>query len=405
MQWLSSQGINTVRLPISYYHFLPGQQDSAVRDLMSGTEYEPFSQVYAGAWQRIEAAITKAGSAGIGVLVDLHSVPGAQNTDGHSGLSTKKAGLWEGMSASKNQKRTIAILDALAAQVARHDNVVGLELLNEPKNNGGLQGFYEDAIRSIRKHTPDLPLYLGDAWDLRHYSQWVSKQTTPTNFLVVDHHLYRCFTKDDHSTSAREHAARIHPAHGGPTSSMLRDSAKTLGGSLIIGEWSAALNPGSLQGRPQDDCQREWGHAQAAAYAAFVGGNFFWTLKKEGAPDGGWNLYSAMEKGVLPRRSKLKNPGDGQQAGQHALQGHANYWNSHGASGDHKAFSDGFSQGWKDAQNFAQSPGQATIGFYGQWAKVRAEAWKAQGGDGKAAWEFEHGCAQAIGAFNQAARG
>lgn len=191
---------------------------------------------------------------------------------------------------------------------------------------------------------------------------------------------------------------------------MLGGASSSLGGSLIIGEWSAALNPGSLQGQNQDDAQREWGQAQIAAYSSQIGGNFYWTLKKEGKPDAGWCLYTAVEKGVIP--SNLGRPRGGadleqrgQQAGSQALQSHANYWNDHGAKGDHKEFQEGFSQGWKDALQFWNGAQQSQIGFAGQWAKLRTEAWKQQGGNGKAAWEYEHGCTQAIQGFNAALSG
>jgi hypothetical protein len=206
-----------------------------------------------------------------------------------------------------------------------------------------------------------------------------------------------------------EHAKRLN--NGGPTHKMLAGAANTLGGSLIIGEWSAALNPGSLQGQSQDEAQRAWGQAQTGSYAALIGGSFFWTLKKEGAPDGGWNLYSAVEKGVIPSGlgRPRQAPGDldqrGNHAGSQALESHSNYWNSHGAKGDHRPFSDGFQQGWQDANLFWQQGGQNQIGFSGQWAKTRAEGWKRQGGDGGISWEYEHGCRQAIEAFNQALRG
>lgn len=78
-KWMASQGINTVRLPISYYHFCPG---SGHKNLMDGTEYDKYAEVYQGAWSRIERAIQTAAQHNIGVLVDLHSAPGAQNTDG-----------------------------------------------------------------------------------------------------------------------------------------------------------------------------------------------------------------------------------------------------------------------------------------------------------------------------------
>lgn len=158
-QWLASQGINTVRLPIAYFHFLPGSPTHS--SLMSGTEYERHASAYTNAWPRITAAIEKAAQHDVGVLVDLHGAPGAQNTEGHSGLSKGKAGLWE---SKGDQKKTIEILVALAGELERYDNVVGLELLNEPKNSGKLQGFYEDAIKAVRGKGYDLPLYVSDAW-------------------------------------------------------------------------------------------------------------------------------------------------------------------------------------------------------------------------------------------------
>lgn len=407
---MASHGINTVRLPIGYFHFLPGHPDPEVQKLMAGTEYGDYAAAYAGAWSRIERAIQTAAQHGIGVLVDLHGAPGAQNTDDHSGLNTGKAGLWDGMSSSKNQKRTIAILVALAKSVAQYDNVVGLELLNEPKNSGRLQGFYEDAIKEIQRAggpAAELPIYLGDAWDLNHYSGWAASQSKAGTFLVVDHHLYRCFTKQDHSTSASEHARRVHPSANGPTCNMLNGASSKLGGSLIIGEWSAALNPGSLQGQNQEAAQKEWGSAQLAHFTSSLGGNFYWTLKKEGGPDPGWCLYTAIEKGVIPDnvgRPRGSPSGNYQAAHDQAHGGHSQYWNNHGVPGDHAQFSQGFQQGWKDAEHF-YSTSQNSIGFAGQWATLRTEAWKAKGGDGKTAWEFQHGCQQGIAAFNAGLRG
>jgi len=65
---MAGHGINTVRLPIAYYHFLCGTSHAS---LMKGTPYEKYSSLYAGAWERVTALIKKAGSMGIGVLIDL----------------------------------------------------------------------------------------------------------------------------------------------------------------------------------------------------------------------------------------------------------------------------------------------------------------------------------------------
>lgn len=156
---MSAQGINTVRLPLAYYHFLPGSPSSS--SLTSHTEYEKYTSAYTGAWQRIVAAIQTAAKYDIGVLIDLHGAPGAQNGEGHSGLSGGKAGLWD---SKAKQRKTIEILVALVGEVQQFENVVGVELLNEPKNSGGLQGFYEEAIKAIRGKGSDMPLYVSDSW-------------------------------------------------------------------------------------------------------------------------------------------------------------------------------------------------------------------------------------------------
>jgi hypothetical protein len=78
--WLASIGINTVRLPLGYWHIGPNEQK---QNWMTGTLYEDVADVYAGAWPRVLRAINWAARYDIGVLIDLHGAPGSQN-----GLST-----------------------------------------------------------------------------------------------------------------------------------------------------------------------------------------------------------------------------------------------------------------------------------------------------------------------------
>lgn len=170
--WLVAHGINTVRIPVGYYHFLPGHPNPEVRALMKGTEYEPFAGVYVNAWKHVCTAIERAKVRKIGVLIDLHAAPGAQNKDNHSGLSSQHAGLWD---SEKYQRRTVQILVAMAQEIVGYDNVVGLEVLNEPANNNRLQGWYDEAIAGIQSIGPqaqDVPLYISDSWDTNHYGKF-----------------------------------------------------------------------------------------------------------------------------------------------------------------------------------------------------------------------------------------
>lgn len=422
-QWMVAHGINTVRLPIGYFHFLSGHPDPAVRDLMKGTEFEQFAPIYQGALSRIGNAVQKAKQHGIGVLIDLHGVPGAQNDDGHSGLSTGKAGLWD---SSSYQQKTVQILVALAAECTKYDNIVGLELMNEPKNSGKLHGFYEEAIRQIRAVAPTLPLVLGDAWDTNYYAGFVGQRAGATNYLVNDYHLYRCFTKEDHSTQCEEHTRRIYPgntphpgdvANCGKTAGWLHSMSQKCGHSLIIGEWSAALNPGSLHHLKSQEEQKKaktgWAHTQWMAYDKFCAGYFFWTLKKEGGPDTGWCFYTAVEHGVLPphldphrgrRRSVQDLEAQMGPAQQNASAGHEGYWNSQrGGPYEHWRFAEGFNTAWRDSIEFLKRGEGNEIGFDGQWKKTRVEAHRREKGQGsKMVWEFEHGFDQGLSAFKSA---
>jgi hypothetical protein len=70
-QWMASIGVNTIRLPLGYWHLPTGHT--------SGTAYESVSHIYEGAWPRVIRTVSMAADHGIGVLIDLHGAPGSQN--------------------------------------------------------------------------------------------------------------------------------------------------------------------------------------------------------------------------------------------------------------------------------------------------------------------------------------
>lgn len=129
-EYLSSIGINTVRLPIGYWSLGPLYCEN--------TAFAAVADVYENAWTRVVSAINMAGEAGIGVLVDLHGAPGSQNGQPHSGISDGITGLFDNPT---NINQTIAVLTYLTQQLATVTNVVGIELLNEPQDNPGLSDF------------------------------------------------------------------------------------------------------------------------------------------------------------------------------------------------------------------------------------------------------------------------
>jgi len=407
--WMSSHGISAVRIPINYVHFVAS--DSKYSSLLKGTDFASFSQVYQGAWSRIDKAIKKAASHNIGVLIDLHGAPGGQNKDAHCGKSDGNVNLFNGLGAGSNKKTTIKILVELAEAVASYENVIGLELINEPVNHSSLEGFYDDAIKAIRssknKDVARLPLYLGDAWHTHHYARFVGKHSDAANPLVMDHHLYRCFTKQDHSTSAEDHAKAL-DLNNGQTANFLKSISNETGGNVIIGEWSSALNPGSFHNCANKlEAKKAWGMSQWFAFEQLTAGYFYWTLKKEGGPDSGWCFYTAVEKGVMPQSlnplqsSRHRSPQELQQACDQAMDPlyneHCKYWDSKNVKGQHESYVQGFRTAWTDYLSFLQQGTEP--GLKQTLCKLRVASFESQGH--KDAWEFEHGYMQGLRSFKK----
>jgi glucan 1,3-beta-glucosidase len=279
LERLAALGINTVRLPIGYWSLGPG--------FTAGTDFDGVGAVYVNSWPRVLRAINWAAEAGLGVLVDLHGAPSSQNGQSHSGVSTGEAGLWSNDSAVV---QTLGVLSFLATQLAMVTNVVGIQILNEPKNVSGLADFCayrllppvpgadcapadDRAIAAMRVTSPyaqSLPLYVHDGFDLDRFSSYVANRS---DFVVEDHHSYFVFTEADDTESASAHTVDI--ATG--TKSMLAVAAARQRRNLIIGEWSCALTAKSLAGEVDLDAARTaFCAGQEAVYRNNTAGWAFW---------------------------------------------------------------------------------------------------------------------------------
>ena len=341
--------------------------------------------------------------------VDLHGAPGGQNADAHCGRSDGQVRLW----SQFNLRAASTALHFLATYFAPDPYVIGLELLNEPKNDDRLQGFYDQTIASIRELVgPEFPIYVHDGWDTQWYAGWVGNRT---DFTVLDHHLYRCFGGDDVRKSVKDLTADLRGGFRGYFAG-LSDKAK---GNLVVGEWSGSLAPQSMPNvatGEQDALRRDFVKAQLELYEQYTGGWWWWCYKKQNGWDAGWSARDANRAEILPSFPKLayrEPPGDAKQAkGQHASSGlhltrrrpalttddHVGYWKTHGGSPNPGSFRPGFNQGWEDAVMFLRKGDE--LGFFQPWARRRA-AERQLGGN---PWEFEHGFKQGAEAAKQSCR-
>ncbi|KAF8911874.1 glycoside hydrolase superfamily [Mucidula mucida] len=324
-EYLASKCINTVRIPIGYYH-LCGADPS----VLEKTHFKDMHSVFAGAWPRIVNAIQTALRYGIGVLLDLHAAPGKQNHDSHGGTSKEP----EFFNSSRHRDHTIHVLLTLIRLLNNaYPNIVGIELLNEPAppSDTLLKDWYSEATKAISALDPTIPLYLGECWQTDNYAEYIkSAQGHTPNMLVLDHHLYRCFTGEDIQTSAHDHAGALRDPNNGIVQTLGR-----VGNSLV---------------------HRVFANAQLELF------------EREGW-DNGWSFRDVQLSEVLPA-----GLGAYADTGCAARSKSSAWWDQHPGQYNHERFGQGFAIGWDDSYAFFRS-----IGFKTEWARRRS-------GDGY--WEF-----------------
>ncbi|KZT68201.1 glycoside hydrolase family 5 protein [Daedalea quercina L-15889] len=280
-EYLASIGINTVRLPIGYWSLGP--------QFCQGTPFENVSDVYQYSWPRVTRAISMAGQAGMGVLVDLHGAPGSQNGQPHSGISDGVTGLFD---SPTYMDMTISVLTFLVEQLVNVTNVVGIEILNEPQNDPGLPSFYDRAITSMRAVSPQaatFPLYIHDGFFLDQFTSYVANRT---DFVVVDHHSYFVFTPSDDAEPATQHTTDVETSIADSYAAASTEARR----NLVIDEWSCALTPESLASVPDpDQARKDFCQGQMNVYTNTTAGWGFWAYNKEDCSDDpGWCFKAAV---------------------------------------------------------------------------------------------------------------
>ena len=271
--WLSARGINAVRIPVGYW-------------VLDGTG--PF---VAGA-DTLDWAFQTAKKHGIGVLVDLHGAPGSQNAWDHSG----RAGTLGWHTSKDNVAKTLDVIERLSERYGKEENLIGIELLNEPRWDVPieiLKSYYTDGYARVRKHIPAErgAVVIHDGF---RPDQW-NGFLPPADFgnVVLDTHIYQCYTDADHKKNVSEHivAAAERKNH--------LDTMEKQGLPIIVGEWSGALageSFGGLSPFEQEMGKRGYQAAQLTSYDRKRGW-FFWSYKGRYAD---WSFRESVEHGWLP---------------------------------------------------------------------------------------------------------
>lgn len=272
-QWLAEQGIEAVRIPVGYWLF---------------GEAEP----YVGTVEYLDKAFQWAEAHDIKVLISLHGSPESQNGHDHSGRIGPVG--WH-----KDEKNVLATLDIiwrLAHHYADSPALLGISLLNEPSRDIPkriLQRFYRDAYDLIRAEC-GLDTWVVFSDGFQPWRWQLSLHRLFYENVYIDSHQYQVFDEADKDMPAREHVRHTRDKVAAGLARMRWHHP------VVVGEWSAALDPRSLAGLDalgQERALREYCQAQLAVYDG-MDAWFYWSYKTESS--GPWSFRDVIGRGWLP---------------------------------------------------------------------------------------------------------
>ncbi|HTY85929.1 MAG TPA: glycoside hydrolase family 5 protein [Candidatus Acidoferrum sp.] len=273
-KWLAAHGINAVRLPVGYW---------------VAEENPPFLT----GLETMDWAFRTAHANGLSVLLDLHGLPGSQNGWDHSG----RQGVPGWHTSKANIAHSLRIIEDLASRCKQYENLLGIELVNEPSKEVPLdilKSYYQAGCQCIRRHLgqDQAAVIIHDGFRPFEWDHFLAKPGDGN--VVLDTHLYQCFSDQDHR---RDINAQIEVA-AVERKEQLDKMQKQL--PCIVGEWSLGLPPKALEGLDpvgREASMRAFGGAQLVSYER-TRGWFFWTYRTE--EGGGWSFRDCVNRGWLP---------------------------------------------------------------------------------------------------------
>ena len=143
-RFISSLGLNLLRLPVNYRHFEDDARPLEIKD-------EGF--------RHLDRVIGLCAANGIYTIIDLHALPGYQNQHWHSDNPTHKALLWR---HKHFQDRTVNLWEKIAGRYRGNPWVAGYNPINEPADPTEelLVPFYRRLYDAIGAVDPDHIIFL-----------------------------------------------------------------------------------------------------------------------------------------------------------------------------------------------------------------------------------------------------
>lgn len=270
--WLRKHGITAVRLPFGYWVF--------------GDE-----PPYLPTISYIDKAFEWAEETGIKILLDMHGAPGSQNGQDHSGQS----GACKWHKNDRNVIKTLEVMNKMIEQFGNHPNLLGFELLNEPKASiprRKLSPYYKTAYKLIREQCPETVwIVFSDGF---RPTRW-KRTMRSSKFLnvLIDSHQYQNYTRKDTRLDIAGHLKKTLESIPHEIRKMQKYHP------TIVGEWSLALDDLSLNGlstKQKNDAYTAYGASQSLAYAQ-ASAWFYWSYRTE--MGGVWSFRDCVANGWI----------------------------------------------------------------------------------------------------------
>lgn len=271
-KWLAKNGINALRIPLPHWLF---------------GNVEP----YVGAASFLDQAMEWSLKNNLKVILDIHTAPGSQNGQDHSG----QAGKITWYKDKQNILQSLKFLTDLSSRYGHYANLWGIELLNEPRpwiNPRVLKNYYLEGYEIVRQNCHgDVAVIISD-----YFSPWRWQKFMPEpqfKNIVRDTHLYQCYRPPDKKLSMDQHVKKAR----NEWRKMINDIQKAK--PMLVGEWSLTLTPETFNNVDEVDKKTglmAYADAQLEAFKDCKGW-FYWTYKTE-AQDL-WNFKHCRESGLL----------------------------------------------------------------------------------------------------------
>lgn len=294
--WLAHVGATMVRIPVPYHLFGSPHHAACVRYLDNAFDW---AEQY-----------------GLGILVDLHTVPYSQNGFDNGGYTA----LCEWARDQARIDKTVDLLEDVAIRYVGRPALWGIEPLNEPaskrvyfanraKNRAypdrmeasqpashkTIERFYQQFYDRVRPIVgPDVKLVFHDRFSLRSWDRFDPGHGDPNVWL--DTHQYAAFADGllrrrnlnsylalvDRMAVRVQKASKYHP--------------------VLVGEWSLANHARDLEGLSEAQT-REWyrafSDAQLEAWDRGGAGSCFWSLRVGAEGRENWCFTTCVQRGWI----------------------------------------------------------------------------------------------------------